>query len=163
LSAGEADIFPLGVAFREIYGQGYKEGTLGSCLFLEGLVPYVVIEGEVDLRQIFIRRPEMFLRDPDGIKRVSEYYLNTDCNRLLLEALVIEPKKKQQFFILVSKKSGGVTVRLEPLTNPEKTTGVKRLMGQVSHAIHMLFPNTRYGKTNIAEFLPKESPQTKVA
>ena len=36
-------------------------------------------------------------------------------------------------------------------------------MGQVSHAIHMLFPDTRYGKTNIAEFLPKESPQTKVA
>ena len=70
-------------------------------------MPYVVIEGEVDLRQIFIRRPEMFLRDPDGIKRVSEYYLNTDCSRILLEALVIETKKKQQFFILVSKKSSG--------------------------------------------------------
>ncbi len=126
-------------------------------------MPYVVIEGEVDLRQIFIRRPEMFLRDPDGIKRVSEYYLNTDCSKLLLEALVIESKKKQQFYFLVAKKNGGVTVRLESLTAPEKTPGVKRLMAQVSHAIRMLFPNTRYGKTNIAEFLPKEDPQAKVA
>lgn len=68
-------------------------------------MPNVTILGPVDLRQIIIRRPEMFLRDPDGIKRVSEYYTNTDCSKLLLEALVIEPGKKQQFFFQVNKKA----------------------------------------------------------
>jgi len=66
-------------------------------------MPNVTIEGPIDLRQIVIRRPEMFLRDPDGIKRVSEYYINTDCSKLLLEALVIEPGKKQQFFFQVAR------------------------------------------------------------
>ena len=117
-------------------------------------MPNVTIEGPIDLRQIVIRRPEMFLRDPDGIKRVSEYYINTDCSKLLLEALVIEPGKKQQFFFQVRKKPDGALIRLEPISEVEKTPGVKRLMSQVAFAIRSLFPGSRYGKTNIAEFLP---------
>ncbi len=117
-------------------------------------MPNVTIQGPIDLRQIIIRRPEMFLRDPDGIKRVSEYYINTECTKLLLEALVIEPDKKQQFFIQVCKKSSGAIVRLEPISQVEKTVGVKRLMGQVAFAIRSLFPGARYAKTNIAEHLP---------
>ena len=91
-------------------------------------MPNVTIQGPIDLRQIIIRRPEMFLRDPDGIKRVSEYYINTECTKLLLEALVIEPDKKQQFFIQVCKKSSGAIVRLEPISQVEKTVG-----GQAPH------------------------------
>ena len=117
-------------------------------------MPHVTILGSVDLRQIIIRRPEMFLRDPEGIKRVSEYYINTDCSKLLLEVLVIEPGKKQQFFFQVNKKSNGAVVRLDPISNAEKTTGVKRLLGQVAFAIKSLFPCSRYGKTNIADLIP---------
>ncbi len=117
-------------------------------------MPNVTIQGTIDLRQIIIRRPEMFLRDPDGIKRVSEYYINTECTKLLLEALVIEPGKKQQFFLQVCKKANGAMVRLEPICQVEKMVGVKRLMGQVAFAIRSLFPGSRYGKTNIAEHLP---------
>lgn len=117
-------------------------------------MPHVTILGSIDLRQIIIRRPEMFLRDPEGIKRVSEYYTNTDCSKLLLEALVIEPEKKQQFFFQVNKKANGAVVRLDPISDAEKTTGVKRLLGQVAFAIKSLFPDSRYGKTNIAAFIP---------
>ena len=117
-------------------------------------MPHVTILGSIDLRQIIIRRPEMFLRDPEGIKRVSEYYTNTDCSKLLLEALVIEPDKKQQFFFQVNKKASGAVVRLDPISDAEKTTGVKRLLGQVAFAIKSLFPDSRYGKTNIADFIP---------
>ena len=95
-----------------------------------------------------------FSATPDGIKRVSEYYINTECTKLLLEALVIEPGKKQQFFIQVCKKSNGAMVRLEPTSPVEKTVGVKRLMGQVAFAIRSLYPGSHYAKTNIAEHLP---------
>ena len=118
-------------------------------------MPNVTILGPVDLRQIIIRRPEMFLRDPDGIKRVSEYYTNTDCSKLLLEALVIEPGKKQQFFFQVNKKGDGAAIRLDPISDAEKTTGVKRLMGQVAFAIKSLFPGTRYGKTEYCRLHPR--------
>lgn len=117
-------------------------------------MPHVTILGSIDLRQIIIRRPEMFLRDPEGIKRISEYYTNTDCSKLLLEALVIEPEKKQQFFFQVNKKTNGAVVRLDPISDAEKTPGVKRLLGQVAFAIKSLFPGSRYGKTNIADFIP---------
>ena len=123
-------------------------------------MPNVTIEGPIDLRQIVIRRPEMFLRDQDGIKRVSEYYINTDCSKLLLEALVIEPGKKQQFFFQVCKKTDGAIIRLEPISEAEKTPGVKRLMGQVAFAIRSLFPGSRYGKTNISDFLPDNNGAT---
>ncbi len=127
-------------------------------------MPNVTIQGQIDLRQIIIRRPEMFLRDPDGVKRVSEYYINTECTKLLLEALVIEKGKKQQFFIQVCQKSNGAMVRLEPTSPVEKTVGVKRLMGQVAFAVRSLFPGSRYVKTNIAGYLPdnegmKNSPR----
>jgi len=123
-------------------------------------MPNVTIEGPVDLRQIVIRRPEMFLRDQDGIKRVSEDYINTDCSKRLLEALVIEPGKKQQFFFQVCKKTDGAIIRLEPISEAEKTPGVKRLMGQVAFAIRSLFPGSRYGKTNISDFLPDNNGAT---
>lgn len=117
-------------------------------------MPNVTIKGAIDLRQIIIRRPEMFLRDADGIKRVSEYYINTECSRVLLEALVIEKGKKQQFFIQVCKKPDGAAIRLEPISAVEKTVGVKRLVGQVAFAVRSLFPGARYGKTNIANHIP---------
>lgn len=117
-------------------------------------MPTVTIQGAIDLRQIIIRRPEMFLRDPDGIKRVSEYFINTDCDKVLLGALVIESGKKQQFFMQVCKKDNGATVRLDPTCPVEKTVGVKRLMGQVAFAVRSLFPNAHYAKTDIAQHLP---------
>jgi len=117
-------------------------------------MPNVTIKGAIDLRQIIIRRPEMFLRDADGIKRVSEYYINTECSRVLLEALVIESGKKQQFFIQVCKKADGAAIRLEPISAVEKTIGVKRLVGQVAFAVRSLFPGARYTKTNIANHIP---------
>ena len=117
-------------------------------------MPNVTIKGAIDLRQIIIRRPDMFLRDADGIKRVSEYYINTECSRVLLEALVIEKGKKQQFFIQVCKKSDGAAIRLEPISVVEKTVGVKRLVGQVAFAVRSLFPGARYGKTNITNHIP---------
>lgn len=117
-------------------------------------MPNVIIQGSLDLRQIVIRRPEMFLRDPDGIKRVSEYYINTGCTKVLLEALVIESGKKQQFFIQVCKRESSVTIRLDPTCAVEKTPGVKRLMGQVAAAVRSLFPGARYAKTNIAQHIP---------
>jgi hypothetical protein len=54
----------------------------------------------------------------------------------------------------VCKKPEGAIIRLEPVSEAEKTPGVKRLMGQVAFAIRSLFPGARYTKTNIAEFLP---------
>lgn len=47
-----------------------------------------------------------------------------------------------------------VYVRLLPATAPEKAVGVKRLMGLIAVQLHESAPGSRFGKTNLQEFLP---------
>lgn len=45
------------------------------------------------------------------------------------------------------------TIRLYPLTDPEKTMGVKRSLAIVAANLSKIFPNIKVSKTNISEFL----------
>jgi hypothetical protein len=44
-------------------------------------------------------------------------------------------------------------VRLLPATNPEKTNGVKRLMDLIATQLQESSAGSRFGKTNLADFL----------
>ena len=67
--------------------------------------------------------------------------------------MVVEAGRSQSFFVQVSQKDRQVTVRLLPATDPEKTTGVKRLMGLVAKQLHEFTAGSHFGKTNLQEFL----------
>jgi hypothetical protein len=52
-----------------------------------------------------------------------------------------------------------ITVRLLPATDPEKTPAVKKVMALVAAFIRMVYPASRYGKTNLQEYLaPPTTP-----
>lgn len=92
-----------------------------------------------------------------GILKITDCYLNRNENSALIESIAIEDNKNQNFFIQLSSKNQAVTVRLFPLTDPEKTNGVKKLMGLVAHKIKSSNPNITYGKTNLQDFLVAEN------
>jgi hypothetical protein len=46
-----------------------------------------------------------------------------------------------------------ITVRLLPVTDPEKTPAVKKLMALVAAFTRTVYPGSRYGKTNLQEHL----------
>jgi hypothetical protein len=46
-----------------------------------------------------------------------------------------------------------ITVRLLPATDPEKTPAVKKVMALVAGFIRTVYPGSRYGKTNLQEYL----------
>ena len=53
----------------------------------------------------------------------------------------------------LSQKDRQITVRLLPATDPEKTNGVKRVMALIAKQIHEATVGSRFGKTNLQEFL----------
>jgi hypothetical protein len=90
-----------------------------------------------------------------GILKVTDTYINSDQNRVLVESLAIENNNNQSFFVELSQKKASLTVRLLPLTDPVKTPGVKMIMATVAKQIKDFNPNISYGKTNLQNFLLK--------
>ena len=78
--------------------------------------------------------------------------------RQLLDAVVIEQGTARSFFIQLKRHETTITVRLLPSTDPEKTPAVKKAMALVAGLIRKVYPASRYGKTNLQEYL--ESPMS---
>ena len=116
-------------------------------------MPHVVIEGEVSIEALFEKLPAIEERDGPDVRKTVDTFLNRRRDALLLESIVVEHGRRQKFLIAVTSKGTGATVRLLPLTDPEKTEGVKRLMSDVARAIRACVPCTRWGKTNLEEYL----------
>jgi hypothetical protein len=119
----------------------------------ENVMPHVVIEGDVDLEELFQGFEPLHQRDDGGIRKVSDAFLNSQNTSILLESVVVENGSTQKFMIAIGTKGSGATVRLFPLTDPQKTPGVKRLMADVARQIVDRFPGTKFGKTNLQDFL----------
>lgn len=117
-------------------------------------MPHVVVEGTGDLREFAQRLEPVVERDGNGIRRTGDVLVSTRGTHLLIEAVVVESGRNQRFFVNVSAHDHGATVRLEPLTDPEKTPGVKRLLATIAARLAAHFPEARYGKTNLQEYLP---------
>jgi hypothetical protein len=115
-------------------------------------VPHVVLEGRItvdDAARVF----EPFVaRQGDRIIKAERFYREKDGRAALIEMVVIEAGHTQKFFIQLSPRDAGLTVRLEPLTDPEKSPGVKSALAHVAHRLRSA-TGAAYGKTNIEEQL----------
>ena len=116
-------------------------------------MPHVVIDGQIDVGDLFRGLEPIQQRDETGIRKITDAYLNSKRNSILLEAVVVESGQTQSFMIAVGAKGPGATIRLFPLTDPEKTPGVKKLMAEVARQVVDRFPGTSFGKTNLQEWL----------
>ena len=117
-------------------------------------MPHIVVEQAGPLEAVFAALDPFVMADGNLILRVSDVFLNRRRTIMLLEAVVVDKPRSQTFFVQLSQKDQAVTVRLLPATDPEeKTPAVKRLMAQVAHRIRQIVPESRYGKTNLQEFV----------
>ncbi len=117
-------------------------------------MPHVVLQGDVDLSQVFDGYQPEVLQEQGQIIKLLDAFINADKNTLLIEALVVEDGPPNRFFIQVGTRGDKATVRIYPGTDPEKTPGVKRSLAQVAGRICSLFPGVSCGSSNIGEFLP---------
>jgi hypothetical protein len=116
-------------------------------------MPHIVLEKANNVKACYDAIEPMVQPVEKGILKITDKYLDYRENSALLESIVVENGKPQNFFIQLSNKGDAVTVRLLPLTDPEKTNGVKTLMAIVAKKIKDSNPEIIYGKTNLQDFI----------
>ncbi len=116
-------------------------------------MPHVVLENITSVREAMDSLVPFATKIDGGILKVTDTYINSAQNKVLVESLAIENNNNQSFFVELSQKKTSLTVRLLPLTDPAKTPGVKMIMAKVAKQIKDSNPDVTYGKTNLQDFL----------
>jgi hypothetical protein len=113
-------------------------------------MPHVVVEGVADL-SVFARgfRPFVVRRGAD-ILRGDHLYVSSDARACLIEALCVEAGRKQPFYVKIAVHDrGSATVRVDPMTHPERSDGVRDLIAYVGALLLRATPGGRVGVTNL--------------
>ena len=118
-------------------------------------MPHVVFDQKLDLSKFVTLFTETILKDSILIK-LQNIYVDKAERSALVSSVVIDTQH-QQFFIEIVTRENKTTVRLFPLTDPEKTDGVKRSLALLSNLIKKSNPAFVITKTNIGEFLVNEN------
>ena len=116
-------------------------------------MPHVVIEQAGDLQALCQNFTPILQRTGAEILKVQEFYLSRSGKDALLEAVAIDQGTASNFFVQLKLHDNAITVRLLPATDPEKTPAVKKVMALVAGFIRKVYPGSRYGKTNLQEYL----------
>jgi len=113
-------------------------------------VPHVVLEGPVDLRAYTRAFEPILIRRGADVLRADSLLLARDARTLLIEALVVEAGRKQPFYVKISAHDrGGASVRIDPMTRPERTRGVRELVATLGADLLQRSPGARLEVTNL--------------
>ena len=116
-------------------------------------MPHIVLENINDTKEAYEAVTPFAQKTEGGILKVMDKYINAKEQSVLIESLAIENGSNQNFFVQLSSKKSSLTVRLFPLTDPEKTKGVKTIMATLAKQIKDTNENITYGKNNLEDFL----------
>ena len=116
-------------------------------------MPHIVLENINSAKTAFDAVQPFAQKIDGGILKVVDKFINASEQSALIESLAIENGVNQSFFIQLSQKKSSLTVRLFPLTDPEKTDGVKMLMASIAKQIKDIDSTIDYGKNNLVDFL----------
>lgn len=128
------------------------------CVFM----PHVVVEGPASLGRLYQQFAPESVRQGACIFKLKAMYLNTTQTEALIDCVVVEDGLPQNFYALLAQKSpsgrsAAITVRLDPLTDPQKTDGVKRLVALLGQRLKVQDPACAYGATNLTDYLDRDA------
>jgi len=116
-------------------------------------MPHIVLENINEVKMAYEAITPFANKIEGGMLKIIDKYINSAEQAALVEALAIENGKNRNFFIQISRKESSLTVRLLPMTDPEKTDGVKTIMAMIAKQIKDRDAKITYGKTNLQDFL----------
>ncbi|MBD3308723.1 hypothetical protein GF339_20065 [candidate division KSB3 bacterium] len=116
-------------------------------------MPHIVIVGPVSVEHIYNQFEPIYEQTADTVIKAQEAFINTKKTKLLLECVVVEDRASRAFYMIVSQGKNSVTVRLDPLTDPEKSPCVKHLLALVGQRIKARHPGSQYGTHNLEGFV----------
>ena len=113
-------------------------------------MPHAVIAGECDLAAFARAWTPLVVRRGGDVLRADQAYLEQGGRALLLEALCVEAGRKQPFYVKLSTHDRGTTtVRIDPMTHPERSEGVRALVAEIAARLLAVTPGARIETTNL--------------
>jgi hypothetical protein len=113
-------------------------------------LPHVVIEGAVDLVDYAKRFAPLDVHEVRDLLRTEHVYLERSGRSMLIQALAVEAGRTQTFYVRISVHDRGTaSVRVDPLTNPERSDGVKRIVAGIGADLLARTPGARVRTTNL--------------
>jgi hypothetical protein len=116
-------------------------------------MPHVLVTNAAPLEALVAKFEPVETRFGQAIAKVSAVFHDARNGEALLQSLVVEPHVRRKFYVRLAERADGVMVKLDPLTDPEKTDSVKRLLALVADWVRRNSPGSAYGVTNIEDFL----------
>jgi hypothetical protein len=116
-----------------------------------------VIDGEVDLRAYAERFAHLHITKTRDVLKTEAVYVERAGRALLIQALAVEAGRTQTFYVRVSAQERGASVRIDPLSRPERSEGVKRIVAEIGADLLARSPGAKVRTTNLV--LPS-SPET---
>jgi hypothetical protein len=121
-------------------------------------VPHIILSGSILLSSTFKQMNKILFQDQKSnvIVRIENFFINQRFDIILSKAVAID-QKTQSFYVMVTNRENRITIRLDPITDPEKTHGVKIAIALIAKRIQDIEkPSNLYvSKTNIQEFIDR--------
>lgn len=116
-------------------------------------MPHIVIEGPLSLEDVWMAYTHLDVTENATRYRTEGCFLSHDKSELLVSALVVEQGFAKKFYVRLHQRDNSLTIKLDILTDPEKTDGVRRLLAIFAERILTAEPEARVVRTNIKSFL----------
>jgi hypothetical protein len=124
-------------------------------------MPHIVLTNVSDFKSFYnnFKKEVLIIKNAkdqtNTIIRFEEIFLNQLENIILIKTIVIENNNQPQtYYIMTMKKNNQITIRLDPLTDPQnKTDAVKTSLANIAKQYKKIDPAISIGKTNLEQYL----------
>ena len=113
-------------------------------------MPHVVLDKKLNLFDFSILFKPLFQKSP--LIKIDKLYVSSDGSNALLSTIVIDDSH-HEFFIQLMTHDDRTTIRLLPLTDPEKTDAVKQSLANLAIEIQKFYPEMKVVKSNLWDYL----------
>ena len=113
-------------------------------------MPHLVLDADVDLESYVRDFSPVLIRHGKDVLRADTVYLEREHRAVLIEALVVEAGRKMPFYVVISRHGdGSATLRIDPLTHPERSSGVRELVTHLAEGLLQSTPGAKVQATNL--------------
>ena len=124
-------------------------------------MPHIVLTNVSDFKSFYnnFKKEVLIIKNEkdqtNTIIRFEEIFLNQLENIILIKTIIIESNNQPQtYYIMTMKKNNQITIRLDPLTDPQnKTDAVKTSLANIAKQYKKIDPAISIGKTNLEQYL----------
>ncbi|MBM2820128.1 MAG: hypothetical protein HW410_1811 [Nitrosarchaeum sp.] len=114
-------------------------------------LPHVVFSRRIDLFDLSGNFTSLFQKNPVLIK-IPTIFVQNNSLSALLPTIVID-NMHREFLIEISTTKLKTTIRLYPMTDPDKTDGVKSSLALLTKYLLVVYPDLKITKSNIFDYI----------